>query len=248
MREIGCDRCHPGRDPPPTSGEETGVSPAFVRRWLGWIVAVFVLLAAGIALAVWGSRPRLTDERVREAVYAAIQRETGASFYVTGTLDIVTTIRVENTRYLLPELIGMRLGTARSIVRVPGRASYGFDAATLRPEMVRIAEDGVIEIQIPPLSVFAVEPNLAAMEIDTETGWTRLPAAGRRVERRALGEVNDGLRQQAAAHVRDSTQPRLNTARALEELLRPVLHGLGLQEPRFRFRLGGEVVVEPRDR
>jgi hypothetical protein len=211
-----------------------------------WILLVLLVLAAALAVALWWSRPRMTEERLRQAVYTAVQRETGASFYVTGTLDLATTIRVENTRYLLPDLIGLPLGTVRSTLRIPGRVSYGFDATRLRPEMIGVAADGAIEIAIPPLEVHAVEPDLGALELETESGWMRLPAAGRRVERRALAEVRTALEAQAVAHLRDSTQPRVNTARALEALIRPVLHGLGLRDPVFRFLLDDDVVLERR--
>lgn len=215
-------------------------------RLYRWIVVALVLLGLGAAAGLWLARPRLTEEEVRTAVVTTIQREAPASFYVTGYLDIVATTTVENTKVLLPDVLGLDLGTTTSTVRMPGRVSYGFDARVLRPEMIDLRDDGVIQVTLPPLSVYSVEPDLERMEVETSVGWARLyRSSGRRVEQRALRAVEDVLRRQGTAHVQSSTQPRLNTAEALVTLLTPVLKAAGLAEPRFRFQIGPEIVVEP---
>jgi hypothetical protein len=45
-----------------------------------------------------------------------------------------------------------------------------------------------------------------------------------------------------------ATQPRVNTAKALEKLLRPVLVAAGVPNPRFRFEIGDELVMLPTPR
>lgn len=205
--------------------------------------AVLVLLAFAFAAGLWWMRPALTDEEVRQVVVATIQREVPASFFVTGTLDIPATVTVENTKYLLPDFFRFNLGTTRATVRVPGRVSYGFDVGALRPEAIQMGEDGLIEVTLPELSVFSVEPDLERMEVETEVGWARLHASsGQRVEQKAIGLVRRALRQQGEQHLARSTQPRVHTAEALEKLLTPMLEAAGLPDPRFRFQIGPEIV------
>lgn len=213
---------------------------AFVRT-----VAAVVLVAVGFAAALWWSRPTLTEEAVRRHVVTTIQQEAPASFYVTGYLDIAATVTVENTRYLFPGLLELNLGTTRSTVRVPGRVSYGFDVRRLRPEAIRLHDDGVVEVTLPPLALYSVEPQLDEMAVQTSVGWARLRgSSGQRVERQAVQLVQEALEQQGARHLQSSAQPRLHTAKALETLLRPVLEAAGVAAPRFRFRIGPELVYE----
>ena len=211
-----------------------------------WLVVCLVLLGIGAALGVWLLRPRLTDEALREIVSTTIQREAPASYYVTGTLDVMTTTTVANSKTLFPGLLNLDLGTTSATVRMPGRVSYGFDVRQLRPEQIRRDEDGVIRVTLPPLSVWSVEPDLDRMEVQTSVGWARSQGgSGRRVEHRAIRAVEDALRQQGAAHVRTNAQPRIHTARALELLLTPALQAAGIEDPRFRFQIGPEIVMEP---
>ncbi len=189
--------------------------------------------------------PRVTEEQVRHAVIAAIDRESPEAFLVTGQLTLRVTTRVENTKTLLPGILGLDLGTTRATVRVPGRVSYGFEVDSLRPEMVRMLEDGMIEVQLPPLAVFSTEPDLGELEVETARGWARLGSGREQVERRALVLVEDAMRNQASHHLRTSYQPRLNAARALRRLLAPALQGLGMEAPAFQFRIGEDVVVTP---
>jgi hypothetical protein len=210
-------------------------------------VSVF-LVAIAIALGWWWMRPRLTEEDVRSVVVSTIQRESPASFYVTGSLDIVATVTAENTRYFLPDLFRFNLGTVRSTARVPGRVSYGFDVRQLREQDIRVLEDGTVEITLPELSVYSVEPDLARMEVQTDAGWRQLePDAGQRQEQRAMEGAQEALRSQAERHLGTSAQPRINTAQAIESLLRPILQAVGMPDPQFRFHIGPRLVIEPAD-
>ncbi len=218
----------------------------FVHRLAVRVVAVVLLLAIGLAAGVWWKQPRFVEEEIRQLVVTTVQQESPASFYVTGALDIAATVTVENTKYLFPELLRFNLGTTRSIVRIPGRVSYGFDVTQLRPEDIRIQPDGLIEVTIPRLRLYSVEPALENMEVETSVGWARLQtSSGRRVEQKALGHVREALEAQGTKHLQDSTQPRVNTANAMEALLTPVLKAAGIPDPKFRFEIGTGLVMKP---
>ena len=218
-----------------------------MRRTLLYVALAAVVVAAAIYVLLQVEPPGLTDDEVRDALYTVIERETPAAFLITGRLELVARTEVENTKVFLPGIVGLDLGTSRATVRVPGTVSYGFAADSLRPEMFRVLEDGAIEVRLPSLGVYSVEPDLAAMEVETQRGWARLGSTEEAVERRALAIVEAAMRRQAVAHLRDSYQSRVNAATALERLLTPALRGLGMEDPQFRFTLGGSVVVEPRD-
>jgi hypothetical protein len=213
--------------------------------WLILVPLLLLLLVVGLGAVLWQrwTPPRLVEQQVREVVYSTIQQEAGASFYVTGHIDVAIVTTVEDTPVLFPGVLDLRLGTTSATVRVPGRVSYGFDAAMLRPEMIRFAGD-TVDITLPELAVYSTEPDLSELEVQTRVGWARLRTSGQEAERRAVRHLTDGLRQQGVAHLRDSIQPRVNTARALEELLTPVLQAAGAADPHFRFRLGDGIVVE----
>lgn len=210
-------------------------------------IALALVVAAAVGAKRWLSNatPTLSEEQVREALFTTIQRESSAAFLVTGRLELTVTSRVENSRVLLPGVVGLNLGTTRATVRVPGRVSYGFEVDSLKPEMIRMLDDGSIEIGIPPLAVYSAEADLSRLEVETERGWARLGSRSEQVERRALTIVERAMRKQALNHLRTSYQPRINAARALERLLEPALRGLGMEDPQFRFRLGEELVVLP---
>jgi hypothetical protein len=218
-----------------------------MRRALVLVFMAAALLATGLLLVLRLEPPRVTERQVRDALFTTIQRESPEAFLVTGRLELTATTRVEDTKIFLPGIVGLDLGTVRSTVRVPGTVSYGFPVDSLRPRMVRMLEDGTIEVELPALTVYSVAPRLAAMEVETERGWLRAGAVENRVERRAIAIVEGSLHRQATSHLRESYEPRINAARALERLLSQALEGLGMAEPRFRFRLGGDIVVEPRD-
>lgn len=208
-------------------------------------LAVLALVAVGAMHLFVRSAPSLTEQEVRDAMFTVIQRESPAAFLVTGRLELTATTRVENSKVVLPGLIGLNLGTTRATVRVPGRVSYGFHVDSLKPEMVRMLETGVIEVELPPLGVYSVEADLGRLEVETERGWARMASLDEEVEQRALAIVEGAMRRQGLSHLRTSYQSRINAARAMERLLRPALRGLGMEDPEFHFRLGEDLVIQP---
>jgi hypothetical protein len=235
----------------PVEPEAGGGAGGGTARGRDRTAAVLLLLLAGLlagaaALVVYvrQSIPTLTERQVRESVVATLRREADTSFVVTGYVDLVVTVRAEDSRVLLPDLLDIPLGTSHATVRVPGRVSYGFDLAALEEEGIRLAGD-TVEVRVPPLAVYSVEPELARLEVETRTGWARLPQTAREAERRAVGHLSEALRGQGEAHLEDAVQPRVNTARTLQRLLAPALRAGGIAEPHFRIRMGDDLVVEP---
>ena len=220
-------------------------SVALVRSAV--IVALAVLLVLGAAgLWVWSKRPRFAENEIRDVVHSTIQRETPASFLVTGILDVTTTTRVANTRTLLPGIVGLDLGTTSTTLRVPGRISYGFDVRRITPDLIKVHENGVVEVEVPQPVIFQLEPQLAEIEMETERGWARLSSrTPDQVRQRALQLVQPTMRAQGQRYLRDSVQPRINTANALYEMLRPALVAAGVPDPELRFRIGRVMVLEP---
>lgn len=208
-------------------------------------IAGIVVLLATTVLLLSKVRPRISAERFSAEAITTIQRESEASFLLTGALDIVATTTVSNTRELLPGLLNVSLGTSRARVQVPGRAHYGVDVRAIRPEHIRMIGDTLIEMTVPTPVVHAVEPNLAELKVWTEKGWLRTDASTRRAERRAINLLNGALTRQAKIHVAQSVQPRVNTAKALQAMLTPVAKSLGMREPVFRFVIGESIVMEP---
>jgi len=130
-----------------------------MKHLIRWALAlVLVAVAAGAFLL---GTTRVTERQVREAVFATLERESPEAFLITGRLELTVTTLIEDSRVLLPGVIGLNLGTARATVRVPGRVSYGFAADSLRPDMIRMTEAGVVEVELPPLQVYSAEPDLA---------------------------------------------------------------------------------------
>ena len=217
-----------------------------VARWT--LLAALVLGGLAIVfLAGRGSRlPTVSEEQVRSAITATVQREARQSFLVTGRLDVVATTSIENNRIFLPNLLRLNTGTARSTVRAPGRVYYGFDVRELTPDMIRMVDDSTIHVQLPPLRILAVEPQLERMEIDTDVSWTRSDETGRQVERRAIGHIQAALRAQGSAHLRDSSQPRVNTAEAVRAMIEPAVRAIGVQQPGFVFDLAPGLRMQDR--
>lgn len=218
-----------------------------VARW-ALAIALVAGLVAVIFLAGRGSRlPALSEDRIRSAITATVQREARQAFLVTGRLDIVASTTIENNKIFLPNLLGLNIGSARSTVRAPGRVFYGFDVRRLTPDMITLVDDSTIHVALPPLQVLAVEPVLQQMRIDTDVSWSRSDRTGREVERRAITHLQVALRTQGNAHLRDSTQPRVNTAEALRHMLEPTVRALGMERPNFRFDLAPNIRMEHRD-
>lgn len=217
-----------------------------VARWV-LIAAAVAVVATVIFLAGRGSRlPAVTEDQVRSAITAAIQREARESFLVTGRLDVVASTSVENRKIFLPSLLALNLGSARSTVTAPGRVYYGFDVRQLSQDMITLVDDSTVHVQLPPIRTLAVEPGLDRMRIDTDVAWSRSDETEREVERRAIAELMPALRAQGRAHLRDSTQPRINTAEALRHMLEPTVRALGIERPNFRFDISGEIQMTPR--
>ena len=208
-------------------------------------LAILTVLLAITAVVLSRLTAPISKERLSAEMVTTIQRESDASFYLTGALDIVATTTVSNTRELLPGLLNVSLGTSRARVQVPGRVHYGFDVRNIKASDIRLIGDTLIEMNVPIPRVHAVEPNLAELKVWTDKGWLRTDASARRAERRAIGLINGALMRQANAHIAQSVQPRVNTAKALEHLLTPVAQSMGVRKPVFRFIIGESIVVEP---
>lgn len=207
------------------------------------LVLVVIVLALVLVLTV--VRPRFTEEDLRTAVTTTLQEEVPQSFLITGRLTLSATLTATSSRYLLRDLLGLNVGTSTATVRIPGYVAYGFDVQNLRPDDIRFAEDGVVEVTIPELSIYSIEPVLEEMEVETARGFFRSQESTQRQMERALEHVRPALRQQGDNYLYSNSQPRINTAVALRAMLRPALVAAGLQDPQFRFHIGGTIVVEP---
>jgi hypothetical protein len=221
-------------------------------------LALGLLLA--VAVAWWARGP--SEATVRRTVVTTVQEETPASFLVTGTLDLRVEVAVDSSQYLTPDWLTTMLrvaqpsalpllrGRSRTEVRVPGRVSYGFHVQALSPDMIHLSDDDVVRVELPPLSVHSVDPDLPRLEVWGRTeGWMRVfPSdANEAVRTEALSAVEAAFREQAQRHLGTATQPRVNTARALEAMLRPALQAAGLASPRFRIRVGDRLVLQPEE-
>jgi len=220
----------------------------------GGVVAGLIL----VAVVLWSRGP--SDATIRRTVITTIQDEAPASFLVTGTLDVSVTVRVDSSQLLTPSWLTYLLqktqpsalplvqGGSETRVRVPGTVSYGFDVRALTPSMITVQDRGEVGVVLPSLSVHSVEPDLSALEVRSEnSGWMRvlpsdMPDA---VRRQALGTVREAFQTQAEQRLESATQPRVNTARALEAMLRPPLEAAGVDGPQFRIRVGEELVMQP---
>ena len=223
----------------------------------GGVIAGLVLI---VALTLWGRGP--SDATVRRTVLTTIQDEAPASFLVTGTMDVSVRVRVDSSQYLTPSWLTYLLektqpsalsllqGGAQTQVRVPGTISYGFDVRSLTPSMITVQEDGLVGVSLPDLAVHSVEPDLEKLAVRSETaGWMRvLPSdLPEEVRTEALAAVKRAFRTQAKRRLDTATQPRVNTARALEAMLRPPLKAAGVDAPRFRIRVGEDLVLQPEE-
>ena len=206
-------------------------------------------MAAVSLFAIWRAvRPGLSEEEIDRTVLITLVRESEASFLVTGTLEFGTTVERQNTQRLAVPLVpfDVEIGATRVLVRVPGRVAYGFDVRTIGPDDIRLAEDGVVEVDLPPLNTFSVEPILERAEVRTDaSGWARVdPARGARVTRNALASARGRMRDQAERHLAEAREPRINAARAVAEMLTPALVAAGQPAPRYRIRVGEDEVLE----
>lgn len=206
-------------------------------------VALLMLVGAAIAAWWWTQRPQLSEKKVQQAVVATLQREVPSSFLVTGELQTTVTSTITNDKIFLPGVLDLNVGTTETTARVPGTIHYGFDVSTLRPEDIQVGPGDTVTVTLPELSVHSVEPHLRRMQLQTESGWTRMYDDSRaRTRQAALDVADEALREQGRKHLEDSRQPLYNTAQAMEAMLTPVLQAAGARDPVLRFRLGGEEV------
>jgi hypothetical protein len=215
-----------------TDAQRAGPPRSVPIMRIGVVLALGMLILLGsLGLFLWSKRPRLSETEIRDTIYSTIQRETPAAFLITGAIEVTTTTRVANTRTLFPNMVGIDLGTTSATVRVPGRVSYGFDARQLTPEMIRVSGD-TIDVAVPDPVVYSVEPNLEQMEVETERGWLRISQRTTdEVRERAIELIQPTMRAQGNTHIQGSSQPRINTADALYEMLAPVLIAMGVEDP-----------------
>ena len=221
-------------------------------------------ILAGILLAVavgvwWAHGP--SQSTVRRTVITTLQSEAPESFLVTGALEIRATVKIDSAEYATPTwltyaigqtepaVLSLLRGSSQTRVRVPGRVSYGFDVRSLTPQMIALESDGVVAVDLPELSVYSVEPDLARLKVRSDTkGWMRVfpSEVHEDVRERAMSGVRTAFEKQARAHIRSSTQPRVNTARAIEKILTPSLKAAGIDDPRFRIRIGDRLSLQPK--
>lgn len=190
--------------------------------------------------------PTITNEELSTAVITTLARESSESFLVTGTLTFATTVESSSEYTFLPGILNLDLGTTTARVRAPGRVSYGFDVSTIEATDISYSDDEFVEIEMPTLAIFSVEPALEDVEIETEVGWARLyQGSGREREQAALREIRPRMRAAAEQHLEtDPTRPRINTAKALVAMLSPALESAGVDDPHFRFRFPTGAVLE----
>lgn len=227
-------------------------------RRIGIGVGVLIGLLLAAAVALWQQGP--SNATVRRTVVTTIQDEAPASFLVTGTLDMSVTVRVDSAQFITPDWLTTVLAYARppalallqggadTKIQVPGTVSYGFNVDSLSPSMVSVKEGGAVELKLPSLSVHSVDPKLTRLEVRTRTsGWMQLLPSNTpdSVRAEALAAVEEAFRDQAEQRIDSATQPRVNTARALKATLRPPLKAAGISSPRFRVRIGPELVMQP---
>lgn len=232
-------------------------------------VGVTLGLAIAFGAAFWQVSKGPDEEAVRRVVVTTIQKETPASFLITGTLEIQATATVDSSSTLTPrwfndmvEAAHADLGASvtsfasvrdRATVKVPGRVSYGFDVSDLKPAMIRV-NGSRVEVQLPELSIRGVEPDLGKLEVRTsQTGtWKRMFVSEpdqlqQEVRREALEQVTQAFREQAEARLQSANQPRINTAEAVRTMLEPALLTVGIPNPTFRFRIGENLVYDTGD-
>ena len=192
-----------------------------------------VIVWMGVLIARTGV---VSEEEVQSAVLTSLQTEAAEGFLVTGRLT--SSLSGSSARRWRLRLLNIETGRAEVTVRVPARMTYGFSLDDLEARDIRFREGGTVEVVLPPLSVFSVEPELedAQVEIDV-SGQARLtPSLTERTVEQTLQRVRPALREQAEAHLRTSDQPRVNSARALRRMLATPLEAAGVDPEAVRFR------------
>ncbi|MDT0630780.1 DUF4230 domain-containing protein [Rubrivirga sp. S365] len=209
---------------------------------LGLVIAalVAVVVALGVALGRGGG---IDEEEVESAMLSTLQSEASEEFLVTGRLT--SSLSGSSARRWRVRLLDIETGRAEVGIRVPATMTYGFSLTDLRPGDIDFQEGGVVEVRLPPLSVFSVEPELEEASVDIDlSGQARLtPSLTERTLEQTLRRVRPALREQAEGHLQTSDQPALNTARTLSRMLSTPLEAAGVDVAGVRFRF----VVAPGD-
>ncbi len=210
---------------------------------LGLAFAAGLALVVALGVSVVRGGGGLTEEELRSVVQTQIQQEAAEGFVVTGRLS--SSLSGSSARRWRLKLFDIETGRAEVAVRVPATMTYGFSLDAFDADAIRFREDGVVEVVLPPLSVFSVEPELEEAEVDIDvSGQARLtPSLTERTVEQTLRRVRPALREQAQAHLRDSDQPAVNSARALRRVLAAPLEAAGVDLDAVRFRF----VVAPGD-
>ena len=220
------------------------MSDAPRSRWrLAALVGAVLGALAVVGVGVLTSSSALSEDEVRSLVATQIESEAAEGFVVTGRLT--STLSGSTARRWRIRLLNIETGRSEVSLRVPASMTYGFSLDDFDADAIRFREDGLVEVVLPPLSVFSVEPELEAAEVDIDlSGQARLtPSQTQRTVQQTLRRVRPALREQAEEHLATSDQPRINSARALRRVLSSPLEaaGVDLEDVRFRF------VVAPGD-
>lgn len=207
-------------------------------RWPALTLAALAALMFALAPLLRGCATGLTEEQVRTTVLTTLETEVPERFLVTGAIEMGTTTTSERKTKLLPGFLDLEVGRTTVTVRVPGRASYGVNLRDLQPEDIHyVSPERVVEVDVPPLSVYSSEVRTDEIEIGVENSkWQRLSREPERsTVQAAVRQAQPAIRAQAESYVASSDQPRLNTARALAAMLRTPLAAAGEEGIRFRF-------------
>lgn len=214
-------------------------SPRRARRFLALAVVLALAVTVAVGVALVRSGGMLSEDEIRTAVRVGIEAEAAEGFVVTGRL--ASTLSGSSARRWRLRILDIETGRSEVSVRVPATMTYGFSLDGLPADAIRFREDGIVEVIVPPLQVFSVEPELESAEVDIDlSGQARLtPGQTERTLEQTLRRVRPALREQAEAHLRQSDQPAVNSARALRRMLASPLEaaGVDLDAVRFRFVL-----------
>ena len=218
---------------------DPAAAPPARRRLAGVVLGLVIvaLVAVIVALGVLiGRGGAVSEEEVESAMLSTLQSEASEEFLVTGRLT--SSLSGSSARRWRLRLFDIETGRAEVGVRVPATMTYGFSLADLEPGDLDFQEGGVVEVRLPDLSVFSVEPELEEAQVDIDVrGQARLtPSLTERTVEQTLRRVRPALREQAEEHLRTSDQPAINTARTLSRMLSTPLEAAGVDVAAVRFR------------
>ena len=215
----------------------TTAAPSPLSRLRGPAVVLLLVVAVAAVWSVWNARALVSEDEVESAVLSGIASESPEGFVVTGRLTSGTTTR--SARRWRVRLLNLEAGRSMVTVALPGEVTYGFPLDALTADDIAYLDGGTVEIRMPPLEVFSVEPVLEEAVVDAQvSGTARLtPEMTERTLQTALRRVRPALRRQAEGHLAASTQPRQNAALALRRMLTAPLEAAGVRGARFRFVL-----------